>query len=129
MPSIKELRAIPGESRLLTGYLDEVVIQAPTEKDLEKGRKAKEPYVPKTKYYFLFSPNQLEARKVNFDPEKFKPEQLQTLEAAFCAVECEVRPWKMVGDDGVERSGETTVLVKLRNIYRDSNGDEPKRQQ
>ena len=126
MASMKELRSLVGESRLLTGYLDEVVIQRPTDKDIERAQKGK--YEAKTKYYFVFSPNQLEARKIKFDPEKFKPEQLQTLEAAFISVECEVRPYEFKDEGtGQTKKGETAELVKVRTIYRDSEGQEPKR--
>lgn len=127
MPTIKELRALPGESRVLTGYLDSVVIQEPTEKDIEKGQKAKPPYIPKTKYHIVFAPNRLESRKVKFDPEQFPVKDLKNLEAAFVAIEAEVKPYEFTDDKGEVRKGETAELVRVRAIYRDANGDEPKR--
>lgn len=119
MPSMMDLLALPGETRLLTGFVKKVEVVAPDDK--AKARAKEQGYEARTKNILTVQPNGLEDRNIRFDPEEFKPSELARLQGAFLVLECEVKPYTL--DNG--KSGETTHLVKLRTMYLDANGQAP----
>jgi hypothetical protein len=123
--SMKDIRALPGEVRTLVGYIDEIVVKEPTDRDHENAAKYKRE--AKTKYYMVFSPNRLESRNVKFDPEKYPVSKLKTLEGSCCEIACEVNTYEFTDEQTKQvKRGETADFVKLVRMFRDANGEEPK---